>query len=144
MIKIRQMQIGDIPDVVRIEKVNFSRPWSDLGFLSALNKENTIYLTAELDGRIVGYAGMWIAADDGEITNVAVDKEFQNQKIGHLLLENMWKYGEKEGVTAYFLEVRSSNKPAITLYEHQGFRQAGLRKNFYEAPTEDGIVMIKR
>lgn len=144
MLSIRKMQEQDAAAVAAIEKENFSRPWTEDGFLGAIKKENTCYLCAFVDEVLVGYIGMWIAVDEGEITNVSVKKEYQGQKIGGKLMEELLQKGEEEGVTAYFLEVRSSNQAAITLYSHYGFEQAGVRKKFYEDPVEDGIVMCKR
>ena len=87
---------------------------------------------------------MWIALDEGEITNVSVKKEYQGQRIGGRLLEELFRIGKERGVTDYFLEVRKSNQAAIALYSRLGFQEAGVRKNFYEDPVEDGIVMCKR
>lgn len=87
---------------------------------------------------------MWIALDEGEITNVSVKKEYQGQRIGGRLLEELFRIGKERGVTDYFLEVRKSNQAAIAVYSRLGFQEAGVRKNFYEDPVEDGIVMCKR
>ena len=87
---------------------------------------------------------MWIALDEGEITNVSVKKEYQGQRIGGRLLEELFRIGKERGVTDYFLEVRKSNQVAIALYSRLGFQEVGVRKNFYEDPVEDGIVMCKR
>ena len=144
MFSIRKMQEDDAEAVTIIEKENFSRPWTEEGFQGAIKKENTYYLCAFVDEVLVGYIGMWIAVDEGEITNVSVKKEYQGQKIGGRLMEELLQKGEEEGVTAYFLEVRSSNRAAIALYSRFGFKQVGVRKKFYEDPVEDGIVMCKR
>lgn len=82
--------------------------------------------------------------DEGEITNVSVKKEYQGQRIGGRLLEELFRIGKERGVTDYFLEVRKSNQVAIALYSRLGFQEVGVRKNFYEDPVEDGIVMCKR
>ena len=144
MFSIRKMQEEDAEAVAIIEKENFSRPWTEEGLQGAIKKENTYYLCAFVDEVLVGYIGMWIAVDEGEITNVSVKKEYQGQKIGGRLMEELLQKGEEEGVTAYFLEVRSSNRAAIALYSRFGFKQVGVRKKFYEDPVEDGIVMCKR
>lgn len=144
MFSIRKMQEEDAEAVAIIEKENFSRPWTEEGFQGAIKKENTYYLCAFVDEVLVGYIGMWIAVDEGEITNVSVKKEYQGQKIGGRLLEELFRIGKERGVTDYFLEVRKSNQAAIALYSRLGFQEAGVRKNFYEDPVEDGIVMCKR
>lgn len=144
MLKIREMQEADICAAAEIEAENFSRPWTAEGFLSAVKAENALYLVAEADGKLIGYIGMWMALDEGEITNVSVKKELQGQKVGARLLETLLEIGGKKGVSSYFLEVRESNERAIRLYRSFGFEQAGLRKNFYEEPAEDAAVMCKK
>lgn len=144
MLKIREMQEADICAAAEIEAENFSRPWTAEGFLSAVKAENVLYLVAEADGKLIGYIGMWMALDEGEITNVSVKKELQGQKVGARLLETLLEIGGKKGVSSYFLEVRESNERAIRLYRSFGFEQAGLRKNFYEEPAEDAAVMCKK
>lgn len=138
------MTAQDVEAAAEIEAENFSKPWTANGFLDAVNGENTLYLTAELDGVIVGYIGMWIALEEGEITNVSVKKEYQGRQIGARLMEMLEEQGKKRGVSAYFLEVRKSNERAVHLYQKSGFYEAGIRKNFYEAPREDAIIMCKR
>lgn len=144
MLKIREMEEQDVCGAAEIEAENFSRPWTADGFLSAVKDEKALYLVAELDGEIAGYIGMWIALDEGEITNVSVKKELQGRKIGAKLMEALTEAGEKRGVSSYFLEVRESNERAIRLYNSFGFQNVGLRKNFYEAPVEHAVVMCKR
>lgn len=144
MLKIREMQEQDVCSAAKIEAENFSRPWSADGFLSAVKSEKTLYLLAELDGEIAGYIGMWIALDEGEITNVSVKKELQGRKIGAKLMKALTEAGKNRGVSSYFLEVRESNERAIRLYSSFGFENVGLRKNFYEDPVENAVVMCKR
>ena len=144
MLKIRKMEEADLEEVAAIEQENFSRPWTEEGFRKAVMDTHTLYLSAFLDEILVGYIGMWIALDEGEITNVSVKKEYQGQKLGAHLLEKLLEEGDKIGVSSYFLEVRESNQAAIALYEKTGFEKAGIRKNFYEDPVENGIVMCKR
>lgn len=143
-LRIRKMEPGDIPWAAAIEKENFSLPWSEAGFLEALEKKENIYLTALEDGQVVGYIGMWTVLDEGEITQVSVKKEFQGRHIGRKLMEALEAEGRKAGVTSFFLEVRQSNESAIRLYESCGFSIQGIRKNFYEDPREDGILMHKK
>ena len=75
---------------------------------------------------------------------MAVKKCRQGQGIGKMLVEELIKRVTETGVTTLHLEVRESNAPAISLYEKLGFVQQGIRRNYYEAPTEDGIMMVKR
>ena len=138
------MEAADVCEAAAIEAENFSKPWTEKGFLDAVNNKNAIYLAAWQNGQLVGYIGMWVVLDEGEITNVSVKKEYQGQKIGAALLKALEERGKTEGVSSYFLEVRESNEKAIRLYTGFGFVQTGIRKNFYEAPTEHAVVMCKR
>ncbi len=85
--------------------------------------------------------GMYVALDEGEITNVAVDPIFRGQGIGKLLLEELFFRARKNRLSSIVLEVRASNTGAIALYTAMGFVDLGIRKNFYEFPTEDARIM---
>lgn len=141
---IRAFTEEDAEAAAIIEAENFSKPWTREGFAKAVQNKNAVYLVAELKGEILGYAGMWCALDEGEITNVSVKKSAQGRGIGKLLMQALEGKGKEEGVSSYFLEVRCSNERAIRLYEGCGFRRLGIRKNFYEAPVEDACIMGKQ
>lgn len=144
MLKIREMQEQDVRAAARIEAENFSKPWKEADFLGVVKDEKTLYFVAYIDEVLVGYIGMWTVLDEGEITNVSVKKEYQGQKIGRALLEKLEAFAREKGVISYFLEVRESNERARALYESCGFSVISVRKNFYEEPVENGVVMCKR
>ena len=143
MIKIREMQLDDLEQVMTIEEANFSVPWTETGFFTFLLREDTLFLVAEEGEKILGYCGVVTVQDEGDITNVAVEKNSQNQGIGKKLLEEMFQRTQKAGVCRLFLEVRAGNAAALHLYEKMGFVQMGIRKNYYEQPLEDGVVMMR-
>lgn len=143
-LEIRNMKTADLEEVVRIEQQLFSRPWSRQGFVDSLQAENTIYLTALADGRVAGYCGLLQVLDEADITNVAVDSEFRRHGIARAMLSELFAQAEKSGISALTLEVRRSNAPALALYESLGFENCGIRRNFYEAPVEDAVIMWKR
>ena len=143
MIKIREMQLDDLEQVMTIEEANFSVPWTETGFFTFLLREDTLFLVAEEGDKILGYCGVVTVQDEGDITNVAVEKNSQNQGIGKKLLEEMFQRTQKAGVCRLFLEVRAGNAAALHLYEKMGFVQMGIRKNYYEQPVEDGVVMMR-
>lgn len=144
MIQIRLMRQEDLDSVAQIEQETFSMPWSREGFASSLGRNDTLYLSAFSDGELAGYCGLLQVLDEGEITNVAVKKCFRGQKIASMLMAELLKKGSDRGITFFVLEVRKSNKYAIQLYEKAGFLQAGIRKNFYEKPIEDAVIMCKQ
>lgn len=141
MITIRQMEMDDLEEVMAIENSLFSVPWSETGFFSFLIRDDTLFLVALEEGRIVGYCGAVTVLNEGDITNVAVASERQRRGIGRQLLQAMIEKTGAQGVERLFLEVRASNRSAISLYQSLDFREVGLRKNYYESPIEDGILM---
>lgn len=141
MIRIEVMGQADLEETAAIEQENFTRPWTRKGFEDSAFREDTIYLAAKQDDTVVGYIGMWISLDEGEITNVSVAKNMQGQGVGRMLMERLLQEAKQRQVRLCILEVRKSNQAAIHLYECMGFASMGVRKNFYEAPVEDGIVM---
>lgn len=143
MVQIREMQIDDLEQVMDIENESFSTPWTESGFFSFLIREDTVFLVAEEEGRIIGYCGAVKVLDEGDITNVAVMKNRRNQGIGRMLVDALIRETEKAGVSRLFLEVRVSNESAAHLYRKLGFETSGLRKNYYESPTEDALVMMR-
>lgn len=141
---IRPMRKEDLPEVCRIEEEAFSTPWSEKSFQDSLVLPYACFLAAEYEGQIAGYCGFYQSTEEAEITNVAVKKELRGKAIAKRMLEELLRAGRARGALAFLLEVRAGNAPAIHLYEGLGFEQAGLRRNFYEKPREDAIIMWKR
>jgi ribosomal-protein-alanine N-acetyltransferase len=135
------MKEEDLPEVHEMESNIFSKPWSLTDFKESMKKPHNIYLVVEERSEIVAYCGLWGVAGEGQINNVAVKKVLRGQGIGHNMLKELIDLGKKQGLVAFTLEVRAGNLTAISLYRRLGFLDAGIRKNFYEAPTEDALIM---
>lgn len=140
---IRRMTEADVAQVEVIEKSTFSIPWSYDSILRACRDDNYICIVCEENNHILGYCLMWMSFDEGNITNVAVVCECRGQGIGTLIMQAVEKEGIKAGIKVFFLEVRESNAGAIHLYEKCGYKQLGIRKNFYEKPVENAIIMSR-
>lgn len=138
---VRMMRPEDARETAMIEKEVFSIPWSEQSFYEAVLKEENIYVVAENQGKIVGYAGAWGVFGEADITNVCVAPDFRGRGIAGEMMRFLILEGRKRKIDVFFLEVRESNIRAISLYEKIGFQKIGLRKNFYEKPVENGIVM---
>lgn len=141
--EIRAMTEADVNAVSAIEAAVFSQPWSRQGFLDALAMDCTLFLVAEEGGRIRGYIGMYFAADEAEITNVAVAADARGRGIGRRLVASALARAAAREIRDAVLEVRISNENAIRLYEGQGFVRQGIRKGFYECPREDAYIYKK-
>ena len=89
MITVRAMQVKDAEQVSELERMIFSQPWSYQGFVDSLSLPNTVFLVAEENNKILGYIGMYLSIDEGEITNVAVSPEMRCHGIGGMLLSNL-------------------------------------------------------
>lgn len=144
MLEIREMQAEDLEQVAEIERAAFSVPWTAKGFADSMKQDCTLFLAAVRDGKIAGYCGMFQSFEEADITNVAVEEESRGQGIAEAMLRELMKRGGERGISAYTLEVRLGNVPARRLYEKLGFEAAGIRKNFYEKPVEDAVIMWKR
>ena len=137
---IRRMTREDIPRIAEIEKECFSLPWSEASFEDSLAREDTVFLVCE-DTEVVGYVGMYLSFEEGEITNVAVTPPYRKRGCGYLLMEAIKEEAKARRAECIILEVRVSNASAISLYKKHGFEPIGIRKDFYEHPTEDAIIM---
>ena len=94
--------------------------------------------------RIIGECGVRDIVGEGEITNVAVHPDWQGFGVATRMLGTVLARSVEEGMTAFTLEVRAGNRPAIALYEKYGFRTEGIRAGFYEKPVEDALIMWRR
>lgn len=142
-LEVRRMREADLDAVAVIEQALFSKPWSRESLAGAMKMPGNLYLSAFWNGQLAGYCGMWRSFEEGNITNVAVAEPFRRRGIAAGMLSRLMEMAAKEGVSRFFLEVRAGNEPALRLYEGLGFSRIGIRKNFYECPAEDAVIMEK-
>lgn len=144
MIEIRRMQERDLDQVAMLENLIFSEPWSRRGFEETYQKKENCYLVAVEDGQILAYCGLWGIADEGDICNVAVRGDARRRGIAEAMLRKLLAEGEAMGITAFTLEVRVGNTPAIALYRKLGFEDVGIRPDYYTKPRENALIMWKK
>jgi ribosomal-protein-alanine N-acetyltransferase len=135
------MRPVDLPDVMLIERRSFGAPWEESTFRGLMRRPSATLTVAELDGRVVGFAVLWFAADEGELGDLAVLPEERGRGIGTDLLDQAILEARNRGCRFLYLEVREGNPGAQRLYERAGFEVVGVRKDYYSTPTEDAIVM---
>ena len=125
----------------QLEKQCFSMPWS-IDFLKSQLPDDRHEFIVAVDGEtVLGYVGMMFVLDEGYISNVAVMPEYRRQGIADALIEELSAVCKRHELSFVTLEVRQSNAPAIALYDKHGFSPVGIRKNYYDFPTEDAILM---
>lgn len=139
--EIRALREEDAGRAAEIEAMIFSMPWSKQGFLDSIHSKDTEYLAVWIEDEIVAYCGFLQSFDEADITNVAVHPDYRRRGIAYAMLEQLMEKGKTRGVCRYTLEVRAGNTAAILLYEKLGFESVGIRKNFYEKPREDAVIM---
>ena len=126
-----------------LERLCFSLPWTREQLMGQLPDADHEFLLAEYDGAVTGYIGMMCVLDEGYISNVAVSPDYRRRGIGRLLVSEMLSRAEKKKLSFATLEVREHNESAIALYASAGFCPVGRRKNYYERPREDALLMTK-
>jgi len=124
-----------------IEQACFSMPWSAAMFSEELEQDYAVYLAAEDNAELIGYAGMHMMFEEAYITNVAVLPAYRRQGIASALLLRLMNEARNGGALHISLEVRRSNVAAASLYAKHGFSPCGIRKGYYTKPDEDAIIM---
>lgn len=87
--KIRQMQMQDVPSIAELEKICFSDPWSENSIASELNNRLSYWLVAEIDNRVVGYVGSQSVLDGADMMNLAVSPDYRRQGIAEALVNTL-------------------------------------------------------
>ncbi len=143
-VRIVPMNADHLDEIAELEQVCFSTPWSRNMLAEELDNACSAFLVALDDGgHVAGYAGLQVILDEGYITNVAVQPEYRRQGVAGQLLAVFLNFAKGNHLAFLTLEVRASNYGAIALYGGLGFRSVGRRKNYYEHPKEDAIIMTK-
>lgn len=144
MLQIDDMRKEDLEQVSTMEAACFSMPWSKKSFEENLNRSDAVYVVARDGDKVLGYCGAYVILNEADINQVAVEPLHRKKGVGGKMLAVLLDKLGKAGADAVTLEVRKSNEAAIALYESMGFVTEGIRKNFYEKPVEDALIMWKR
>jgi ribosomal-protein-alanine N-acetyltransferase len=132
-----------ISQIARIEQLCFSDPWSEAVLESELEAPLARYFVYEEDGQVLGYIGTRMIFDTCEIANVAVDPAHRRKGIAQTLYRALEAECRETGIVQLDLEVRESNVGAQEFYRICGFTVVGKRRNYYESPREDAILMSR-
>jgi ribosomal-protein-alanine N-acetyltransferase len=139
------MRKEDLDDIMEIENLSFSVPWSKSSFLSEIKNAGVAnYYVVVIKDKVVGYAGFWEIVDEAHITNIAVHPQYRHHGMGTALLEKIIKDCYENNIENITLEVRKSNETAFKLYKKMGFECEGIRRNYYRDNKEDAVIMWKK
>ncbi|MBR0409509.1 MAG: ribosomal protein S18-alanine N-acetyltransferase [Eubacterium sp.] len=143
LVQINQMKPEDSEQVCRLFENCFAAPWSLQSIEEMFERPGYYNLVARQDGGIIGYIGILAVLDEADITNVAVHPDHRRRQVGRALLHELLELAGQKGIRHIYLEVRRSNEAAIHLYESAGFSGIDIRKNYYEHPAEDAVIMMR-
>ena len=133
-----------LEQIEAIEQQCFSCPWTLDQLRSQLSDDRHVFLAAVAEnGAVLGYVGMMFVLDEGYISNVAVAPAYRRQGVADALISALMMRAEELGLAFVTLEVRAGNEPAKALYAKHGFVPVGRRKNYYDLPKEDAILMTR-
>ena len=140
----RYMTESDLEAVLEIERLSNPFPWTEQNFIDCLRRDYYCLIQTYSDG-VSGFAIQSIALDEAHLLNIGVSSNKRRQGLGSDLLEKIIYASETMGSNKIFLEVRVSNAAATNLYLDFGFKQIGVRKDYYRLPEgkEDALLMSK-
>lgn len=147
-IRIVRMCEEHVPAVFSLDQKSFALPWSERSYLFEIRENNTsiplvaIYTNEGSVEHLAGFIVVWTIEDEAHIGTVAVDNELRRQGIAQKLISAALQEARERGAQKVFLEVRSGNLPARTLYQKLGFVDFDLRKKYYCDNQEDAIIML--
>jgi ribosomal-protein-alanine N-acetyltransferase len=142
MLELRPWRESDLDALHAIERRTFPLPWTREQFLDLrAHPAGLGWVAARADGRVVGYAVGWVAADEAELADLAVSEECRDQGVGAVLVRAFGREAGVRGARRLYLEVRVSNDGAQRFYERLGFGVVGRRAAYYRNPREDALAM---
>ena len=135
---------AQLAQIEKIEQQCFSFPWTLDQLRSQLSDDRHVFLAAVAEnGAVLGYVGMMFVLDEGYISNVAVAPAYRRQGVADALISALMTRAEELALAFVTLEVRAGNEPAKSLYAKHGFVPVSRRKNYYDLPKEDAILMTR-
>lgn len=135
---IRELRLNDLPELIDIERRAFTHPWPPEAFDENLLPNSWVIL---VEDKLVGYVLYHVFEDEAVILNIAIDPDYQGLSHGSHLLQQTLDMLESEGKRRIFLDVRETNLTALNVYKKLGFTEIGIRKDYYNNPIENAIMM---
>ena len=139
--ELKKAELSHLAQIEALEEVCFSCPWTAAQLQNMMEDEKAVFLVLVDGDTVAGYTAFSTVLDEGYIANVAVAPEYRRRGLGDALVTAMAEEARRRRLSFLTLEVRESNAPARALYEKHGYKAVGLRKNYYEKPTESAILM---
>lgn len=143
MLVFRNITETDIPNVATLEAHGFSDAWTAQSICETFCQSQAFIAVAEMDDQLAGYCIVYYVLDEAEIARIAVDENVRRQGVGRGLLDYVCACCKEKKIERLLLDVRESNAGARAFYQQYGFAEDGIRKNFYDQPKENAVLMSK-
>ena len=144
LMEIVRLQKEHCEILAELEKLCFSHPWSQRAIEDEVHNSNAYFVTAVDGDKILGYGGMHCTHQECYEDNIAVFGHHRKKGVGTAIVLALVHEAQRRGAEYISLEVRPSNRPAVGLYTKLGFLEEGRRRNFYNDPTEDALILTRR
>ncbi|MCH5163231.1 MAG: ribosomal protein S18-alanine N-acetyltransferase [Clostridiales bacterium] len=137
--RFRAATAADAAQIASMMERYVDCPWTEAQVKAEIENENALFFVADLGGKTIGFLSGVCAADECEISDIAVEDQYRRRKIGTSLFNLLLSGARARGVRSTFLLVRADNTPAKNLYEKLGFNAVGERKGYYNGT--DAVIM---
>lgn len=145
-VEIVPMRLGDLDEVMEIERLSFRAPWSRQVFIEELDRDwahiDVVKERRPAGLKVTAFCNYWLVRDEVHILNIATHPDERRKGHAERLLQHVVEFARRHACRYITLEVRRSNQGAIKLYRSFGFRPVGIRPNYYVEDNEDAIVML--
>ena len=141
--KICKAELSDLPEIAALESKIFSDAWSLKSLEETWNQKNAVIFAAKTEGKTEGYLIFYYVLDEGEIARIATAPSVRRKGAAGHIFRELLAFCAEQQITRIMLDVRESNEAARRFYEKYGFTEDGIRKNYYENPKENAILMSK-
>ena len=135
-LSIYKMDPSDLDEVLSIENSVSLIPWSKNLFIEEMQSSFSLCFVIKDDNRperpVMGFICFRNIAEESELLNIGVHSEYQKTGIGKKLMEFYIDFSDRSGIKIFYLEVNSSNRPALHLYHLFSYRPTGVRHKFYQ------------
>ena len=133
----------DIKQIAGLEAKTFSDAWTEKGVRETFEQTQAFITVAEDDGRLIGYCIIYYVMDEAEVARIAISEDIRRRGVGKGILDYACECCKEKKIERLLLDVRESNVGAIAFYQKYGFQTDGIRKNFYDIPQENAVLMSK-
>jgi [ribosomal protein S18]-alanine N-acetyltransferase len=142
----RAAAADDLADVEALQRRAFTNPWRAEALRWELKNTDVarLYLMKTNDRELVAYCACWMVFDELHINSLAVDEPWRRRGLATRLLERVFQDAIASGAKSATLEVRRSNTAARLLYERLGFSVEAVRRDYYQEPREDALILWRR